>query len=74
VIASNKLSTTPIDVSDYYYSDEEDDQSDSKGVIVIDAGGGTIDLSAYSMKLSPTSFEEIAPAECESRFPAFFSC
>ncbi|KIK43050.1 hypothetical protein CY34DRAFT_804214 [Suillus luteus UH-Slu-Lm8-n1] len=62
VIASNILSTTPLDVSDY--SDEEDDQSDSKGVIVIDAGGGTIDLSAYSMKLSPTSFEEIAPAEC----------
>ncbi|KAG2043940.1 hypothetical protein BDR03DRAFT_940307 [Suillus americanus] len=62
VIASNILSTTPIDVSDY--SDEEDDQSDSQGVIVVDAGGGTIDLSAYSMKLSPTSFEEIAPAEC----------
>lgn len=72
VIASNILSITPIDVSDY--SDEEDDQSDSKGVIVIDAGGGTIDLSAYSMKLSPTSFEEIAPAECESRFPVFFPC
>jgi hypothetical protein len=62
VIASNILSTTPMDVSDY--SDEEDNQSDSQGVIVVDAGGGTIDLSAYSMKLSPTSFEEIAPAEC----------
>ncbi|KAG2129635.1 hypothetical protein DEU56DRAFT_741267 [Suillus clintonianus] len=35
-----------------------------EGVVLIDAGGGTIDLSAYSMKLSPTSFEEIAPAEC----------
>ncbi|KAF9231965.1 hypothetical protein BU15DRAFT_55561 [Melanogaster broomeanus] len=34
------------------------------GVVIIDAGGGTIDLSAYSMKLSPASFEEIAPAEC----------
>jgi hypothetical protein len=31
--------------------------------VVVDAGGGTIDLSAYSMK-SLTSFEEIAPAEC----------
>ncbi|KAG1734623.1 hypothetical protein EDB19DRAFT_1638867 [Suillus lakei] len=62
VIASNIFSKTPIDVSDY--SDEEEDQSDSQGVIVVDAGGGTIDLSAYSMKLSPTSFEEIAPAEC----------
>ncbi|KAG1718149.1 hypothetical protein EDB19DRAFT_1651288 [Suillus lakei] len=59
VIASAK---TPMDVSDY--SDEEEDQPDSQGVIVIDAGGGTIDLSAYSMKLSPTLFEEIAPAEC----------
>ncbi|KAG2111440.1 hypothetical protein DEU56DRAFT_688697, partial [Suillus clintonianus] len=32
-------------------------------VIVVDTGGGTIDLSTYSMKLSPTLFEEIAPAE-----------
>lgn len=72
VIASNILSTTPIDASEY--SDEEDDQPDSQGVIVVDAGGGTIDLSAYSMKLSPTSFEEIAPAECESCFPALFPC
>ncbi|KAF9231963.1 hypothetical protein BU15DRAFT_67879 [Melanogaster broomeanus] len=36
-----------------------------QGVIIIDAGGGTVDLSAYSMKLSPTAFTEIAPAECE---------
>ncbi|KAG1903416.1 uncharacterized protein F5891DRAFT_1019283 [Suillus fuscotomentosus] len=62
VIASDRFSQTPIDVSDY--SDDEEDQSDNQGVIVVDAGGGTIDLSAYSMKLSPTSFEEIAPAEC----------
>ncbi|KAG2116943.1 hypothetical protein DEU56DRAFT_931625 [Suillus clintonianus] len=62
VIASDISSKTPIDVSDC--ADEEENQSDSQGVVVIDAGGGTIDLSAYSMKLSPTSFEEIAPAEC----------
>ncbi|KAG2141878.1 hypothetical protein DEU56DRAFT_714937, partial [Suillus clintonianus] len=43
----------------------EEDQSDSQGVIVVDAGGETIDLSACSMNLSPTSFEEIAPAECK---------
>jgi hypothetical protein len=43
------------------------------GVVIVDAGGGTIDLSAYSMKLSPTSFEEIAPAGCRSRFSAFLS-
>ncbi|KAG2153153.1 hypothetical protein DEU56DRAFT_954958 [Suillus clintonianus] len=69
VIASDIFSETPIDVS--AYSDEEEDQSDSQGVIVIDAGGGTIDLSAYSMKLSPTSFEEIAPAECRLQGSVF---
>ncbi|KAG1792838.1 uncharacterized protein HD556DRAFT_1378586 [Suillus plorans] len=62
VIASDRFSKTPINVSDY--SDDDEDQSDNQGVIVVDAGGGTIDLSAYSMKLSATSFEEIAPAEC----------
>jgi hypothetical protein len=72
VIAPNILSPTIIDASNY--SDEEDDQSDSQGVILIEAGDRTIDLSAYSMKLSPTSFEEIAPAECKSLFPAFFPC
>ncbi|KAG2116940.1 hypothetical protein DEU56DRAFT_895704 [Suillus clintonianus] len=70
-IASDISSKNPIDVSDY--ADEEENQSDSQGVVVIDAGGGTIDLSAYSMKLSPTSFEEIAPAGCESRFPALLT-
>lgn len=38
-----------------------------QGVVVIDAGGGTLDLSMYSMKFEPTSFEEIAPAECKPR-------
>jgi hypothetical protein len=38
-------------------------QFGGQGVVVVDAGGGTINLSAYSMK-SPTSFEEISPAEC----------
>jgi hypothetical protein len=69
MIASDTFSKTLIDVSDY--SDDEDDQSDSKGVVVVDAGGGTIDLSAYSMKLSPTSFEEIAPAECSLQGSVF---
>ena len=36
-----------------------------QGVVVIDAGGGTLDLSMYSMKFDPASFEEIAPAECK---------
>ena len=44
---------------------QEEEQPHQRGVVVIDAGGGTIDLSAYSMRLSPVSFEEVAPAECE---------
>ena len=68
MIASDIISKNLIDASDY--SDEDEYKSDNQGVIVVDAGGGTIDLSAFSMKLSPTSFEEIATAECESRFPA----
>ncbi|KZP18863.1 hypothetical protein FIBSPDRAFT_744893, partial [Athelia psychrophila] len=40
---------------------------DNTGIIILDAGGGTIDLSAYHMKKSPVSFEEIAPTECKRR-------
>ena len=35
-----------------------------QGVVVIDAGGGVINLSMYSMTSNRTSCEEIAPAEC----------
>ncbi|KAI9573815.1 hypothetical protein HD554DRAFT_2012318 [Boletus coccyginus] len=42
-----------------------------QGVVVIDAGGGTLDLSMYSMKFDPTSFEEIAPAECRLQGSVF---
>jgi hypothetical protein len=35
-----------------------------QGVIIVDAGGGTIDLSAYYMKQRSSAFEEIAPALC----------
>ncbi|OJA08937.1 hypothetical protein AZE42_05314 [Rhizopogon vesiculosus] len=61
VITSDAFSS-PIAVSDFPV--EEVNQSGSQGVVIIDAGAGTIDLSAYSMQLSPPSFEEIAPAEC----------
>ena len=38
---------------------------DGKGVLIVDAGGGTVDISAYR-KLSPMSpsYEEIAPPQC----------
>ncbi|KAJ3998694.1 hypothetical protein F5050DRAFT_1868460 [Lentinula boryana] len=36
-----------------------------EGIIVVDAGGGTIDLSAYSVSDPDTNtFEEITPSEC----------
>ena len=36
----------------------------TRGVIIIDAVGGIIDLSMCSMKSNPISCEEIIPAEC----------
>ncbi|KIJ63506.1 hypothetical protein HYDPIDRAFT_175899 [Hydnomerulius pinastri MD-312] len=62
VLASDAPSRTPILAPEHPEEDEHD--PGPQGVVIINAGGGTIDLSAYSMKLSPTSFEEIAPAEC----------
>lgn len=37
------------------------------GVIIVDAGGGTVDLSAYSESSSAGQFQEIAAKECELR-------
>ncbi|KAG6334776.1 hypothetical protein ID866_4309 [Astraeus odoratus] len=62
LLASDTLSKTPILATERPEEDLGD--TDDQGVVIIDAGGGTVDLSAYSMQLSPTSFEEIAPAEC----------
>jgi hypothetical protein len=52
ILASDTLSQTPIAASD------------GQGIVIIDAGNWTIDLSAYSMTLSPLMIEKIAPAEC----------
>ena len=35
-----------------------------RGVVIIDTGGATINLSMFSMMVDPISCEEIAPAEC----------
>ncbi|KAI6119939.1 hypothetical protein EDD16DRAFT_1476965 [Pisolithus croceorrhizus] len=35
-----------------------------EGVLIVDAGGGTIDISAYSRNLEKNTFEEIAAAQC----------
>ncbi|KAF8840352.1 hypothetical protein BDN67DRAFT_1011541, partial [Paxillus ammoniavirescens] len=73
VLASEFLSNLPIVCSDGHEDEEEvAEDPEHQGVIIIDAGGGTVDLSAYSMKPStPTSFEEIAPAECRLQGSVF---
>ncbi|KAI9569153.1 hypothetical protein HD554DRAFT_2204656 [Boletus coccyginus] len=48
-------------------------QAAPQGVVIIDAGGGTIDLSMFSMKSNPISCEEIAPAECQLQGSVFVS-
>ena len=65
ILASDSLSTLPI-VSPGDLEDVKE-ESEHQGIVIIDAGGGTIDLSAYSVKLSiPRDFKEIAPAECKT--------
>ena len=44
-------------------------QAAPQGVVIIDAGGGTIDLSMFSMTSAPISGAEIAPAECKQLSP-----
>ncbi|KAG1792831.1 uncharacterized protein HD556DRAFT_1432493 [Suillus plorans] len=68
ILASDALSKTPILAPE---EGEDDDSSASQGVVVIDAGGGTLDLSAYSMTLSPTLIEEVAAAECRLQGSVF---
>ena len=40
-----------------------------EGIAIVDAGGGTIDISAYSRYSGgggePTTFKEVAPPQCE---------
>ncbi|KAF8132019.1 hypothetical protein EV363DRAFT_1479998 [Boletus edulis] len=70
VITSDSLSNIPILSADEY--EEEVEEPEHQGIVIIDAGGGTIDLSAYSIKLSPPKeFKEIAPAECRLQGSVF---
>ena len=68
VLVSDSLSKLPIvNTEDLEEEVDEVSESGQQGVVIIDAGGGTIDLSAYSVKLSPPrEFKEIAPAECKA--------
>jgi len=44
-----------------------------QGFMIVDAGGGTIDLSAYSLKRLPHLFEEIAKPACYFQGSVFVS-
>lgn len=48
---------------------EQSGNTGPQGVVIIDAGGGIIDLSMYSMTFNPLFCEEIAPPECMWLFP-----
>ncbi|KAG6332938.1 hypothetical protein ID866_6154 [Astraeus odoratus] len=43
------------------------------GVMIIDAGGGTIDISSYYMTSSPPTIREIAPTECRLQGSIFIT-
>ena len=44
---------------------EQTDHAGPQGIVIIDAGGGTIDLSMFSMETDPITCDEIAAAECK---------
>ncbi|KAI6156475.1 hypothetical protein EDD17DRAFT_1845061 [Pisolithus thermaeus] len=71
ILASEKFEAMLIACTDGPEEDDDGSASEHQGVILIDAGSETIDSSAYSMKLSPTSFREIAPAECRLQGSSF---
>ncbi|KAF8554802.1 hypothetical protein OG21DRAFT_1522180 [Imleria badia] len=71
VLASDSFSKLSIVSADGLEEDDEE-EPEHQGIVIIDAGGGTIDLSAYSIKLSPPKeFKEIAPAECRLQGSVF---
>ena len=43
---------------------EEPANTEPQAIVIIDAGGGTIDLSIYSVTFNPIACKEVAPAEC----------
>ena len=43
---------------------EEPANTEPQAIVIIDAGGGTIDLSVYSVTFDPIACKEVAPAEC----------
>ena len=43
---------------------EQPANTEPQAIVIIDAGGGTIDLSVYLVTFNPIACEEVAPAEC----------
>ncbi|KAG6369907.1 hypothetical protein JVT61DRAFT_13374 [Boletus reticuloceps] len=46
---------------------------EDQGIMIIDAGGGTINVSSYYMTTSPPTFQEIAPVECRLQGAVFIT-
>ena len=46
---------------------------DGDGVVIVDAGGGTIDVSSYCRNMTggKESFDEVAASQCETLFVCF---
>ena len=55
MLASDSLSKLPIVSIDEI--EEVEEELECRGIVIIDAGGGTIYLSAYSVKLSLPRFQ-----------------
>ena len=45
------------------------DMQRGEGVVIVDAGGGTIDISTYQKPVGVKKFEEISAPKCTSRDP-----
>jgi molecular chaperone DnaK (HSP70) len=41
---------------------------DGEGVVIVDAGGGTIDISSYCKNIGNSTFEEVSAAQCEQSY------
>jgi cell division ATPase FtsA len=52
-------------VSYFLLKTSKSNLQDGQGILIVDAGGGTIDVSAYKKtSLFSKSYEEIAPPQC----------
>ncbi|KAN0081578.1 hypothetical protein V8E55_009202 [Tylopilus felleus] len=71
LLSSDSLNNIPI-LSSNRFEEEVEENLENQGIVIIDTGGGIIDLSAYSVRLSPPrELKEIAPTECHLQGSVF---